>query len=186
VLERKSTRQVITFAFVKPSDSAREEMTLKLLLLLKAACISFVIHRGSAISAPDLARDILEDESTLKSIYFDHKLARESGEESELDRLLQRIDQEEEEEVDEKFGSRSILTIMADDQGNGDIGYNDATFHTPTLDFLSGRGVRFTNFHVQCTCSPTRAALLTGLYVTHTGLQVSADLLRVITSQMLY
>jgi len=40
---------------------------------------------------------------------------------------------------------------------------------TPHLDRLHGESVRFTDFHVDPSCSPTRAALLTGRYSTRTG-----------------
>ena len=44
---------------------------------------------------------------------------------------------------------------------------------TPNMDRLHDEGVRFTDFHVSPTCSPTRSALLTGRHefkngVTHT------------------
>jgi hypothetical protein len=44
---------------------------------------------------------------------------------------------------------------------------------TPEIDRLHGESVRLTDFHVDPTCSPTRAALLTGRYAT-TG-QLPAD-----------
>lgn len=43
---------------------------------------------------------------------------------------------------------KHILTILTDDQGWGDIGYNDPTFVTPTLDYLAGHGIKFDNFYV--------------------------------------
>ena len=43
---------------------------------------------------------------------------------------------------------RHILTVLTDDQGWGDIGYNDPTFVTPTLDFFANRGIKFDNFYV--------------------------------------
>ena len=68
----------------------------------------------------------------------------------------------------------NILLIITDDQGYGDW---SATGHpllkTPNVDRLAAESVRFENFQVSATCSPTRAALLTGMHefrngVTHT------------------
>jgi arylsulfatase len=57
----------------------------------------------------------------------------------------------------------NILILLADDLGYGDIRpFGDDKVSTPNLDALSREGLRMTNFHVQPTCSPTRAALLTG------------------------
>jgi arylsulfatase A-like enzyme len=60
----------------------------------------------------------------------------------------------------------NILFIITDDEAYSDIGYRDATFHTPTLDGLANAGVKLERFYAQTSCSPTRAALMTGLY-TH-------------------
>lgn len=67
-----------------------------------------------------------------------------------------------------------IILVMTDDQGYGDLGcHGNPILKTPHLDRLHAESVRFTNFHVSPTCSPTRAALLTGRHefkngVTHT------------------
>ncbi|MEX2381863.1 MAG: sulfatase-like hydrolase/transferase, partial [Opitutales bacterium] len=64
----------------------------------------------------------------------------------------------------------NVILIMTDDQGYGDLGaHGNAMIRTPNLDRLHGESVRFTDFHVDPTCSPTRAALLTGRYSTRTG-----------------
>lgn len=63
-----------------------------------------------------------------------------------------------------------VILIMTDDQGYGDIGAHGSPYvKTPTLDRLHEESVRFTDFHVDPCCSPTRAALLTGLYSARTG-----------------
>ena len=56
----------------------------------------------------------------------------------------------------------NILLIVADDLGFSDIGPYGGNIQTPVLDKLSQESIRFTNFHVLPTCSPTRSALLTG------------------------
>ncbi len=56
----------------------------------------------------------------------------------------------------------NILLIVADDLGYSDIGPFGGEISTPVLDRLAGEGLRFSGFHVLPTCSPTRAALLSG------------------------
>jgi arylsulfatase len=64
-----------------------------------------------------------------------------------------------------RAGSESrpnILLIVADDLGYSDIGPFGGEISTPVLDRLANEGLRFSGFHVLPTCSPTRAALLSG------------------------
>jgi len=64
----------------------------------------------------------------------------------------------------------NVVLIMTDDQGYGDLRcHGNAMIKTPNLDRLHAHSVRFTDFHVDPTCSPTRAALMTGRYSTRTG-----------------
>jgi arylsulfatase len=56
----------------------------------------------------------------------------------------------------------NILLIVADDLGFSDIGPFGGEISTPVLDRLADEGLRFSGFHVLPTCSPTRAALLSG------------------------
>ena len=71
----------------------------------------------------------------------------------------------------------NIVFILTDDQGYGDISaHGNPILKTPNLDRLHAEGVRFTDFHVSPTCSPTRSALMTGRHefkngVTHTILE---------------
>ncbi len=68
----------------------------------------------------------------------------------------------------------NIILILTDDQGYGDLGRHGNRFiRTPYLDRFFDEAVRFEDFRVSPTCSPTRAALLTGRHefrsgVTHT------------------
>jgi arylsulfatase A-like enzyme len=57
----------------------------------------------------------------------------------------------------------NIVLIVADDWGFSDVGAFGSEIATPHLDELARRGVRFSNFHVAGSCSPTRAMLLTGV-----------------------
>ncbi len=58
----------------------------------------------------------------------------------------------------------NILLIMADDLGFSDLGCFGGEIDTPNLDELALSGQRFTQFYTNAKCSPSRAALLTGLY----------------------
>ena len=60
----------------------------------------------------------------------------------------------------------NIVIIYTDDLGYGDIGANGATeIKTPNIDKLAEGGVRFTNGYASsATCTPSRYALLTGVY----------------------
>jgi arylsulfatase len=80
--------------------------------------------------------------------------------------------------ADAPFPSRpNIIFLLTDDQGYGDISaHSNPVLKTPNLDRLHNEGVRFTDFHVSPTCSPTRSALLTGRHefrngITHTILE---------------
>src|SRR5438093_6630705 len=68
----------------------------------------------------------------------------------------------------------NIIFILTDDQGYGDLScHGNPILKTPNIDRLHREGVRFTDFMVSPTCSPTRSALMTGRHefrngVTHT------------------
>jgi arylsulfatase A-like enzyme len=59
--------------------------------------------------------------------------------------------------------SPNILLILADDLGFSDLGSYGGEIDTPNIDVLAKQGVRFSNFHVSATCSPTRSMLMTGV-----------------------
>lgn len=57
----------------------------------------------------------------------------------------------------------NIIFIVADDLGWGDVGYNGSTWvETPNIDALARSGQVFDNAYSYPTCSPARAAILTG------------------------
>jgi arylsulfatase A-like enzyme len=60
----------------------------------------------------------------------------------------------------------NIIVIYADDLGYGELGAYGATeLKTPNLDKLANGGMRFTNGYASsATCTPSRYALLTGVY----------------------
>ncbi|MEX2569065.1 MAG: sulfatase-like hydrolase/transferase [Cyclobacteriaceae bacterium] len=64
----------------------------------------------------------------------------------------------------------NVILIMLDDVGYGDIqAHGNPYLKTPHLDRLHEESVRFTNFHVDPSCSPSRAAILTGQYSSRSG-----------------
>lgn len=68
----------------------------------------------------------------------------------------------------------NVVIVMPDDVGYGDFScLGSPVIKTPNIDALHAQSVRFTDFHVSPTCSPTRSALMTGRHefksgVTHT------------------
>ena len=60
----------------------------------------------------------------------------------------------------------NIVFILVDDLGWTDLGYSGSSFYeTPHIDDLSTRSVVFTNAYASSpVCSPTRAAIMTGLH----------------------
>ena len=64
----------------------------------------------------------------------------------------------------------NVVLVLTDDQGYGDLGvHGNPVLRTPNLDAFSREAIGFSNFHVSPTCSPTRAALLTGRDSNRTG-----------------
>ena len=57
----------------------------------------------------------------------------------------------------------NIVLILADDWGYSDLGAFGSEIHTPHLNALAAKGMKFSNFHVSASCSPTRSMLLTGV-----------------------
>jgi arylsulfatase A-like enzyme len=66
----------------------------------------------------------------------------------------------------------NFIIIFTDDLGYGDLpAYGHSTIRTPRLDQMAAEGVRLTEFYSAApTCTPARAALLTGRYPKRSGL----------------
>lgn len=66
----------------------------------------------------------------------------------------------------------NIVYIMADDLGRAELGsYGNRFNHTPALDALARRGIRFVQAYAPApVCSPTRVALMTGLHPARVGI----------------
>lgn len=67
--------------------------------------------------------------------------------------------------------SPNLVIVFADDLGYGDLGVTGhPSIRTPRLDRMAAEGMRLTTFYVAApSCSPSRAALLTGRYPIRTG-----------------
>lgn len=64
----------------------------------------------------------------------------------------------------------NVVIVLTDDQGYGDMScHGNPYLDTPHLDRLHEQSARLDNFHVDPTCSPSRAALMTGRYSLRTG-----------------
>lgn len=64
--------------------------------------------------------------------------------------------------VDRGVSRPNIITIVLDDVGFSDLGCFGGEIHTPNIDRLAAKGLRFNRFDSKAVCSATRAALLTG------------------------
>ena len=70
----------------------------------------------------------------------------------------------------------NVILILADDQGFSDWSCYGSEIQTPNLDSLAATGLRLRNFHNAARCSPTRCAILTGLYTQQAAVTPSASL----------
>lgn len=71
----------------------------------------------------------------------------------------------------DKLPSRpNIILVMTDDQGYGELGcHGNPIIKTPNLDRLHDESLRFTDFQVSPTCSPTRTSIMTGRHEFRSG-----------------
>ena len=64
----------------------------------------------------------------------------------------------------------NVVIVITDDQGYGDLScHGNPILKTPEIDALHADAVRLADYHVAPTCSPTRAAFLTGHWTNRTG-----------------
>lgn len=100
---------------------------------------------------------------------------------SSLSLLFSSCSKEEGSTVPISSGSSpNILFIIADDMGkDATNGFSEGSIKpkTPTIDNIKNAGLSFTNFWVAPTCSPTRAATITGKYGYRTGVKWAGDVL---------
>ncbi len=96
--------------------------------------------------------------------------------------LLAACQKDDSQPTDEEAVSATpnILLIIADDMGkDATSGFTEGSEKpdTPTLDSIKSAGITFSNFWVYPTCSPTRAAIITGKYGYRTGVKWAGDAL---------
>lgn len=65
--------------------------------------------------------------------------------------------------VPDATGAPNIVVMLVDDLGFSDLGAFGGEIPTPNIDRIARDGTRFSNYHSTPLCSPSRAALLTGL-----------------------
>ena len=64
----------------------------------------------------------------------------------------------------------NVVIVITDDQGYGDLGCTgNPIIQTPEIDKLAEESVCLLDYHVAPTCSPTRAALMSGHWTNRTG-----------------
>jgi arylsulfatase len=78
-------------------------------------------------------------------------------------------------ELKKKFGkSPNIIHLMWDDSGYGDVGSPLLTrihgIDTPNIAKMSDEGISFTRMYTEPSCTPTRAAVLTGRHPVRSGM----------------
>ena len=67
-------------------------------------------------------------------------------------------------EVQQQLNAKpNIIFLLLDDLGYGDVGYQGSEIQTPNIDALAQQGVVLNHSYAYPICSPTRAALMTGL-----------------------
>ena len=66
----------------------------------------------------------------------------------------------------------NILFILADDIGVNDVSWNNPSAKTPNLGSLADTGIILDSAYTLPVCSPSRAALMTGIYPYKFGFQV--------------
>lgn len=66
----------------------------------------------------------------------------------------------------------NFVVIFIDDMGYSDVGcFGAEGYETPNIDRLAAEGVRFTDFYAAASsCTPSRAAIMTGCYPQRVGL----------------
>ncbi|XP_064631744.1 uncharacterized protein LOC135490027 [Lineus longissimus] len=75
--------------------------------------------------------------------------------------------------VTQKQQRPHVIFIVADDFGWNDVSWHNRNINTPNLEELANGGIILNSSYTHATCSPSRAAFMTGYYPYHLGLQHS-------------
>lgn len=63
----------------------------------------------------------------------------------------------------------NIVFILVDNIGWGDFGVYGGVTPTPRIDRLATEGIRFNNYNVECECTPSRSAIMSGRMPVRSG-----------------
>lgn len=82
------------------------------------------------------------------------------------------VEEELSSNIDESSSSPNIFFIVIDDLGWNDIGYQSTEIEniTPHIDALAEEGVKLSHYYSAFSCTPTRAALHTGVHWSRSGM----------------
>ncbi|CAG5080654.1 Oidioi.mRNA.OKI2018_I69.PAR.g9675.t1.cds [Oikopleura dioica] len=64
-----------------------------------------------------------------------------------------------------------VIFVLVDDLGFDDVGYVNKDVHSPNIDALAKDALHLKNYYNQPSCTPSRAALMTGRYNIRMGMQ---------------
>jgi arylsulfatase A-like enzyme len=68
----------------------------------------------------------------------------------------------------------NVVFVLVDNTGWGDFGVYGGRTATPRIDALAEEGVRFNSYTVECQCTPTRSAIMTGRLLSDSGYATAA------------
>ena len=63
----------------------------------------------------------------------------------------------------------NIVFVLCDNVGWGDFSCYGGNTPTPRIDKLASEGIRFNNYTVECQCTPSRSAIMTGRQSVRSG-----------------
>ena len=116
------------------------------------------------------------DDDASSNIFFSSEDEEEEEEEGEEEAADAYAVVGEVVEVSSSKARPNVIFVMADDLGYANIGDEDSYFDfaTPFLSKLAKSGVVMGSYYTQESCTPARAALLTGRYPLTMGMQLSS------------
>lgn len=142
-----------------PRGSAMRQPSVKIVVAIAAALFAV------AVSAGDVVHD-----AEYYIIYQQHA-ERWSAEDQDLDARLSQLRK--------KFGSPpNLIHIMWDDQSYGDVGVPAISkirgFEAPSINRMAAEGILFSRMYTEPSCTPSRAAVLTGRHPIRNGMYTVA------------